>query len=77
MRKLKKNYFLLEVNNIQKTNAMTYKLLRKLGQTPTLEDTNLVLDVNSEEEAINMANEHIDILGDAVLDEGLKIMVRK
>ena len=77
MRKLKKNYFLLEVNNIQKTNAMTYKLLRKLGQTPALEDTNLVLDVNSEEEAINMANEHIDILGDAVLDEGLKIMVRK
>ena len=77
MRKLRKSYFLHEVNNIQKTNAMTYKLLRKLKRNCVLEDTNLVLDVNSEEEAIKIANEHIDILGDAVLEEGLKIMVRK
>lgn len=70
--KLPENYFLMEVDYIKNTNLKCYKLIRKINNY-LLEDTNLAFDVDSENEALTIAWEHIDILGYSVLDEPLLI----
>jgi hypothetical protein len=72
MTKLPENYFLLKVDFIKTRNNFCYKLLRKVNDY-LLEDTNLSFDVNTENEALTLAWEHIDIIGDSVLDEPLLI----
>lgn len=52
--KLPKNYFLLEVYNIKITNLKCYKLIKKVNEY-LLEDTNLLFDVNTEDEALSIA----------------------
>ena len=70
MGKNKNVYFLLEEFNILVQNKLCFKLLRqKHGNI--LEDTNLRFDVDSEEEAIQIALDHINILGDSILDNEL------
>lgn len=70
--KLPENYFLLEVDFIKTTNSKCYKLIRKINNY-LLEDTNLLFDVDTENEALVIAWDHIDILKDSVLKEPLLI----
>ena len=72
MGKIEKEYFLLEEFNILIENELCFKLLRQ-KHGDILEDTNLRFDVDSEEEAIQIALDHISILGDSILDNELLI----
>ena len=72
--KLPKDYFLLEADYIKITNSKCYKLIRKINNY-LLEDTKLAFDVDSENEALEIAWKHLDILGDSVLDE--QILIKK
>jgi hypothetical protein len=74
MTKLPDNYFLLEVDYIEIVNNKCYKLIRKINDY-LLEDTNLSFDVNSEDEALQITWDHIDILGGDILDEPLLIKI--
>lgn len=70
MSKLPENYFLLEVDYIKITNKKCYKLIRKINDY-LLEDTNLSFDVDTENDALMIAWDHLDVIDNNILDEPL------